>query len=174
MDCTWAVLTDFEGLKIYNAEWKAKQPKDQLFLPFKYTDYLDRFDDLWHLSKAAFQEHALDTLAERYGGKTKRANITSQIFNDFMAWRLLLTKNIAKNKNALDEETLDEAVQRLLDRLIFIRVCEDRKIEPESLRQDFRLWQANKKGRSLSSILAEKFRKFDKIYNSKLFAPYLC
>src|SRR3989344_1466124 len=174
MDCTWAVLTDFEGLKIYNAEWKAKQPKDQLFLPFKYTDYLDRFDDLWHLSKAAFQEHALDTLAERYGGKTKRANITSQIFNDFMAWRLLLTKNIAKNKNALDEETLDEAVQRLLDRLIFIRVCEDRKIEPESLRQDFRLWQANKKGRSLSSILAEKFRKFDKIYNSKLFAPHLC
>ena len=53
-------------------------------------------------------------------------------FEDLMSWRILLTKDF-KKQNSLTDEELDEGVQRILDRLIFVRTAEDRKIEPNVL-----------------------------------------
>lgn len=43
----WVILTDFEGLKLFNSEWKVKTPQPNL--EFTYKDYLDRFDKLCNL-----------------------------------------------------------------------------------------------------------------------------
>lgn len=170
--CGWGVLTDFEGIKVFNALWKAKNFEDQRFLTLSLNDYIDKFDDLWLLSKESFLNNKINEMAERYG-KLKRRPVTEQLFNDLMQWRLILSKNISKI-NKLSEEDLDESVQRILDRLVFIRVCEDRSIEPDSLLQEFRSWQSNKKGKTLMEIISKKFREFDSLYNSKLFARHLC
>ena len=50
---TWAVLTDFEGLKVFNAEWREPVVSRSLFFELKYDEYLSRFDWLWLLSRPA-------------------------------------------------------------------------------------------------------------------------
>ncbi|GAI78891.1 unnamed protein product, partial [marine sediment metagenome] len=44
--CTWAVLTDFEAVKILNAEWKAANYLQSHFTTIRYDEFLDRFDVL--------------------------------------------------------------------------------------------------------------------------------
>lgn len=44
--CTWAILTDFEGLRVYNAEWKNVNPLQSQFLSFDSTTYLTNFERL--------------------------------------------------------------------------------------------------------------------------------
>jgi predicted AAA+ superfamily ATPase len=72
-------------------------------------------------------------------------------------------------QNTLTDEELDEGVQRILDRLIFIRTAEDRKIEPNILLGILRSGKTN-----LYKQLAKVFRDFDDGFNSKLFVPHYC
>ncbi len=54
---TWAVLTDFEELMVFNADWEEKDPLKARFLTLKAETYAtDGFDDLWLLSKAAMSQ----------------------------------------------------------------------------------------------------------------------
>jgi type I restriction-modification system DNA methylase subunit len=73
----------------------------------------------------------------------------------------------------LSEDDLDESIQRILDRLIFIRNCEDRELEAKSLISSFREWESRGKGQLIKS-LREVFAYFDEQYNSRIFANHLC
>ena len=90
---------------------------------------------MWLLSKESFEKGLLDKEAERLEKKSKKIPVDKQLLTDFTRFRELISKNITKlNKNRnLTEEDLDESVQRILDRLIFIRNCEDRELEPKIL-----------------------------------------
>jgi uncharacterized membrane protein YheB (UPF0754 family) len=91
-----------------------------------------------------------------------------------MKWRELLSKDILKNnpKKELSKEDLDEAVQRILDRLIFIKNCQDRQIESNLLIMKLRIHEDKPKG-MLYKQICDVFRYFDKEYNSKLFQEHL-
>jgi len=131
--CTWAVLTDFEAIKIFNAEWHAEN--------FDYSqnhlktitchELINRFDELWLLSKESFEEALLDKEAEKWGKKIKKSPVDKQLLEDFTKYRGLLFKNIIKLNptKKLTQDEIDQAIQRILDRLIFIRNCEDRELE---------------------------------------------
>ncbi|HOJ64980.1 MAG TPA: N-6 DNA methylase, partial [Spirochaetota bacterium] len=173
--CTWAVLTDFESVKIFNAEWKTTNPLQSNLKTIPYQEFLDRFDELWLLSKESFEQGLIDKEAEKWGKKTKKISVDKQLLADFTRFRELLSKNIIKlnqSKN-LTEEELDESVQRILDRLIFIRNCEDRELEPKTLISSFREWESRGRGQLIKS-LREVFAYFDQQYNSKIFANHLC
>ena len=165
---TWAILTDFESIKIFNAEIPPKNISQNLFIEIKCQDYIDRFDQLWLLSKESFEQKLLDKEAEKWGKLTQRKQVGEKLFEDLMSWRVSLTKDF-KKQNTLTDEELDEGVQRILDRLIFIRTAEDRKIEPNVLLGILRSGKAN-----LYKQLAKVFRDFDDGFNSKLFAPHYC
>ncbi len=60
-------------------------------------------------------------------------------------------------------------MQRILDRLIFIRTAEDRKIEPNVLIGILRGGKANQYRQTV-----KVFRDFDDGFNSKLFALHYC
>mgnify|MGYP003393892462 CR=1 FL=1 len=165
---TWAVLTDFESIKIFNAEIPPKSISQNLFIEIKCQDYIDRLDQLWLLSKESFEQKLLDKEAQKWGKLTTRKQVGEKLFEDLMSWRVLLTKDFKKQNNLNDEE-LDEGVQRILDRLIFIRTAEDRKIEPNVLLGLLRGEKAN-----LYKQLTKVFRDFDDGFNSKLFAPHYC
>ncbi|MBM4066841.1 MAG: hypothetical protein FJ266_14605, partial [Planctomycetes bacterium] len=166
--CTWAVLTDFEAIKVFNADVSTRNLKESLFFEIPVNEYLSRFDQLWLLSKEAFKEGLLDKEAEKWGKKVKRIPVGDKLFHDMMEWRNLLTKHFHIH-NILEHEELDEGVQRILDRLVFIRVTEDRDIEPNILLSTIRIQPEN---RPLAKILAKIFRNFDEGYNSRLFAPH--
>ena len=165
---TWAVLTDFESIKIFNAEIPPKSISQNLFIELNCRDFINRFDQLWLLSKESFEQKLLDKEAQKWGKLTQRKQVGEKLFEDLMSWRILLTKDFKKQNNLTDEE-LDEGVQRILDRLIFVRTAEDRKIEPNVLLGISRGGKANS-----YKLLTKVFRDFDDGFNSKLFAPHYC
>ena len=169
---TWAILSDFEGIKVFNAEIPPKSLSQNLFFELKWHEYLDRFDQLWLLSKESFEEKKLAEQAEKWGKLTKRKQVGEKLFEDLTTWRALLTKDFKKNNSNIDDDALDEGVQKVLDRLIFIRTAEDRKIEQNILLSLVREWETAGKKHNIFKRLNDGFRWFDDHYNSKLFASH--
>jgi hypothetical protein len=169
---TWAVLTDFERLMVFNAEWEEKDPRKAVFLDVNFSEYDNgRFDDLWLLSKAAMQGREIDKVAERYGKKAKKAPVTVSLFNDLTDWRRRLFNEIRTQGSTLwaqDSRAVDNAVQKFFDRLIFIRTVEDRGVEAARLKPILR--QA--KPDAVFNTLLKLFIELDKVYNSNLFAEH--
>src|SRR4030067_2570575 len=48
-DCTWAVLTNFESVSVFNAELKTDHPWQSRFKFMHCREFLERFDELWML-----------------------------------------------------------------------------------------------------------------------------
>jgi type I restriction-modification system DNA methylase subunit len=90
-------------------------------------------------------------------------------------FREILSKDIVKNNQDkhLTQDDLDESVQRILDRLIFIRNAEDRGLEENQLQSNVRQWYSKGKGHLVKEI-SGIYRDYDDKYNSKLFAHHLC
>ncbi|MBA7507537.1 hypothetical protein ES706_06256 [subsurface metagenome] len=169
---TWAVLTDFEGLKVFNAEWKEPIVSRSLFFELSYDQYLSRFDWLWLLSRQAFEQNLLDQKALELFKKTKKTPVGQQLFSDLVSWRRLLDKYLSAYNKKYPSQLIDESVQRILDRLIFIRTCEDRETEPPILRPLLREWQ-NGAHKNLVQELKHIWRDFDQGYDSRLFMLHL-
>jgi hypothetical protein len=162
--CPWAVLTNFETIKILNAEWETPNYYQSRFMTISCNEFLDKFEDLWLLSKSSFEQGLLDKLAERYSKRTKKTSVDKQLLNDFTKFRDMLSKNVTKlnPEKKLTQAELDESIQRILDRLIFIRNCEDRGLEEK------KLWEARNETMVWKKV-KEVFSYYDKNYDSKLF-----
>lgn len=176
---TWAVLTNFVRLDIYNAEWESKNVFAKRFISIGFEEYVSKFDQLWLLSRNSFEASELDKVAEDWGKKQKKVPITpvtDRLFVDMIGWRQGLTKSIASKKANMEivrtEDVLDECVQRILDRMIFIRVCEDRQLEPNTLLSRLREWKGAGRDKSFYKLLVDVFGEFDRLYDSKLFAHH--
>jgi type I restriction-modification system DNA methylase subunit len=173
--CTWAILTDFENIKLFNAEWKTTELFQNMFFSLNCQQFLERFDQLWLLSKEGFEQSLLDKEAEKWGKKSKKNPVGEQLLSDLTKWRTDLSKDILKRnmKKKLTQNELDEAIQRIIDRLIFIRNCEDRELEPITLLSTMREWDSKGRG-ALFEYIIKVFGHFDVEYNSKLFQHHLC
>lgn len=171
---TWAILTDFESIKVFNAQALSNYLGDKLYFEIKYSQYLDRFDQLWLLSKESFSSDSIDREAEKAGKKLQRVPITELLFKDLNDCRRILTEYLGKWNPKVPKDLLDEGVQKLLDRLIFIRVAEDRKIEHNILTPLISQWRVTtgKNKPELYESMRIKFRELDDIYNSNLFSPH--
>jgi len=175
----WAVLTDFEEVKIFNAQDIKASLASKRFKTIRWDEYIERFDELWLLSKAAWQEKLLDAEAEKSGKKLEKISVTAKLYEDLNEARALLSEAfLTWNPTLRSNPTLlDEGVQKVLDRIIFIRVAEDRGIEEATLRPLARDWAVNwydrqKRDKHLYQSMAEKFRELDAIYNSNIFAEH--
>ena len=75
----------------------------------------------------------------------------------------MLARNIALRNPGISSRDLNFAVQRTIDRIVFLRICEDRGIEP------YGSLQGLTNGESIYARLGEWFRRADQRYNSGLF-----
>lgn len=171
---TWAILTDFESLIVFNALSPEKSLAGKRFFEIPYNEYLDRFDQLWLLSKEAFLSDNIDKAAEDQGKKLQKILVTEKLAQDLNHCRQLLTEAFTNLNKNVSGHLIDEGVQKLLDRLIFIRVAEDRKVEPPTLIPLLHQWKSGGQiGKSSPyQAMIEKFRELDKIYNSNLFSEH--
>ncbi len=171
---SWAVLSDFEGIKVFNAEWEVATPEQCKFFELKSGEYLEKFDKLWLLSREACTQNLLDEKALEWGKKPKRAPINELLASDLVKWHDKL-KTVFDAYNTISHITLEEAIQRFLDRLIFIRTIEDRGIEQKCLWQALQEWiSKDRKPGLLLEKLHGLFHQYDHWYNSKLFHPHTC
>lgn len=170
--CSWAVLTNFETLAVYNAE----RPEGDWFFTLKADEYLGSGkEQLRLLSKTGFESNELDQMATKYGKRIQRRPVDKQLLSDLIRFREILSKDIMKNNSIrnLSQDYLDESVQRILDRLIFIRNTEDRGLESNELQSNFRQWSVQERGNLIKRI-QEVYRRYDNSYNSKIFSEHLC
>jgi type I restriction-modification system DNA methylase subunit len=172
--CSWAILCNFETIAVFNADWKGSNFGNNLLFVLHPNDFISdkRFE---HLSKVAFIKNELDDVASKYGKKQTKNTINKQLLNDMILFREVLTKDIVRNNQDkhLSQDDLDESVQRILDRLIFIRNAEDRELEENRLQSNVRQWASRGKGELVKEI-SKVYSYFDDQYNSKLFAKHLC
>lgn len=169
----YAILTDFESIKLYNVEAESKRLIDKLIFEISHTDYITDFGRLQLLSKESFLKGALDEYAQKYGKMKKRLTVNEKLFRDLRDIREILTKAFSQWNKKLTKETLEEGIQRIIDRLFFIRVLEDRHLEPPLLKEVLRKWQKNT-GQQFFPLLAYKFRELDDHYNSSIFEKHAC
>jgi predicted type IV restriction endonuclease len=175
----FAVLTNFKSLRVYHALSNIKNiDKNLLKIEGKYfrldfNEFLDKFDVLWLLSQESFEKGEINKLLSAKDEKINKP-IDKSILEDLLKIREWLSKELKSKKNYLSQEVIDEIVQNLIDRLIFIRSVEDRGLEPlyylKSLEADVRQ-QGTKL--QLFPYLLEKFKDFNNKYDSKLFEPNL-
>lgn len=168
----WAVLTNFEETRLYYS--RVKKPEDGLVFKLKFTEYLTDFDKLRLLSKESATSGLLDT----YEKRRLRREVDEELLKDWLYSRKLLVSNIRKNNPHLSKDEINESSQKILDRIMFIRSCEDRLIIPaESLWSQFSVWQKvaiDKTVRTFMMDLKNIFRDFDAVYNGMLFSPHSC
>jgi type I restriction-modification system DNA methylase subunit len=126
-----SILSDFEELAIYDTtvEPKATDKASVARLQYyKYTDYLDKWEEIYDLfAKESIQQGSFD----KFIAKEKRGSqLVDKVFlKEIENWREWLAKDIAKHNSELTVEQLNFAVQKIIDRIIFLRIAEDRGIE---------------------------------------------
>ncbi len=106
---------------------------------------------------------AIDTYIASIKPKRGAVPVDEAFLKDIESWRDILAKNIAAWNKQLDQRTLNTAVQLTLDRLIFLRICEDRDIE--EYERLLRIAQ----GGNIYKRLVNLFQEADERYNSGLF-----
>jgi len=167
----WAVLTNFEGTKVFNAQAESKKLRDKIVFEIHSGEYISNFEKLRLLSKVSFEKGELDKYAESIFKKSQKLAVNEKLFNDLREAREILTKSFRSWNSSLSADDLDEGIQRILDRLVFIRVLEDRKLEDIILRP---LIRDDRNNQELFHSLIGKFRELDNIYNSSLFKEHAC
>ena len=91
--------------------------------------YLDRLDDIYGLfAKASVQQGSLEQYAQERA-RRGTSEVDAELLNEIDGWREELARNIALRNPGLSVHELNDAVQRTIDRIIFLRMAEDRSIE---------------------------------------------
>jgi len=167
----FAILTNFKYIRVYHALSNIKNIDKNLLFWFEIKDFEKEFEKLWLLSRESIEKGELN---KKIPAKDERQAkpVDISILQDLLEIRGMLSRDLKKLRTYLDDEKIDEAIQILIDRLIFMRAVEDRGLENKNfllgIIKDFREGRLR---RRLWVVLQEEFKRFDKDYNSKLFAP---
>lgn len=163
-----SIITDFEEFAVYDCT-KKPNPTDKASVArikyLTYKDYINEFDFLWDtFSKERVLKGGLDKYILQDTNKRGTATVDKEFLQSLDIWRTLLAENIAKqNRKELNEEEINYVVQQTIDRIIFLRIAEDRGVE------HYGNLQAISKQKDCYIKLFELFRIADEKYNSGLF-----
>lgn len=135
-----SILTDFEEFAVYDTRIKPSK-KDKASVGRIYYCMFDEYEKNFEFIYNTFSKNAvLKGSFDGYIRENKSKKGTSEVDREFLEliseWREKLAKNIAVNNPKTDIMQVNTAVQKIIDRLIFLRIAEDRGTEPyENLRK---------------------------------------
>ncbi|NQE45766.1 hypothetical protein C5S31_07080, partial [ANME-1 cluster archaeon GoMg2] len=104
-----------------------------------------------------------DRYAQSTKGKKGTAEVDREFLKEIESWRELLAKNIALRNPDVSIYELNYAVQKIIDRIIFLRICEDRGIE------HYGQLQTRAEGDKVYTHLLNHFKLAESKYNSGIF-----
>lgn len=171
------LLTDFEELAIYepkSAPKKTHNASVDRIKYYKYTEYIENWEEIYNTySKEAVLTGKFDKFIEDLGGsgsKKGTSTVDSEFLKTIEEWRLELARNIALRNENLSVEELNFAVQLIIDRIIFLRIAEDRGIETYGKLKKLTELAKNEKDKyPVYEAFIELCKKADAKYNSGLF-----
>lgn len=162
-----SIITDFEEFAIYDCT-KKPIPTDKASVArvkyITFRDYLKEFDFIWDtFSKERVLQGSFDKFILGTANKKGTATVDKEFLQSLDSWRTYLATSISWNNKDLDEDEINFVVQQTIDRIIFLRIAEDRSIEPYG-----NLKNALKQGDFYQNLFGI-FREADDKYNSGLF-----
>jgi type I restriction-modification system DNA methylase subunit len=162
-----SILTDFEELAVYDCRIppkkndKASTARVQFIT---YEEYIDKWDEIEEIfSREAVLKGSFDKYAESTKRKKGTAEVDEKFLKEMEEWRKLIARNIAIRNTKLNIRELNFTVQKTIDRLIFLRICEDRGIEEYGQLMNLL------NGTRVYARLNQIFTRADEKYNSGLF-----
>ena len=162
-----SLLTDFEEFSVYDCTKKPLPTDMSHKARLKYLtfdQYEKEWDFLWSVfSKEGVENGGFTNFLKNVPNKKGSDTVDKEFLKSLDIWRTLLAETISKENKQLDEDELNFVVQQSLDRIIFLRICEDRNIEPYG-----RLKECLSRGDYYENLLIE-FKQADEKYNSGLF-----
>lgn len=177
-----SVLTNFEWFYVIDCRYRPdiETAANHVHKKFYFTDFYDvtKFGEVFYLfgrdevAGGSLERYA-ETLPKPKGKVVQRRlfgtsyqEVDESFLVQLEGYRLDLAKMFKRKNTDLDGESLTEAVQRTIDRLIFIRFLEDKLIEPSTILDKF----GDKPNAWKQFIL--KSREFDKTYNGIIFKDH--
>jgi hypothetical protein len=166
-DMPLGILTNFEHLAVYDCRAKPKpsdHPAKARIALYRFQDFLKDWGELAAVfSKDSVLKGDFDRYAESVTTKRGTEEVGSALLRDIESWRVSSARHIALRNLELTQPQINFAVQTLIDRIIFLRICEDRKLEPYRQLADL----LSRDG--VYERLGDVFRRADYKYNSGLF-----
>jgi type I restriction-modification system DNA methylase subunit len=162
-----SILTDFEEFAVYDCRIKPAKddaPSVARVMYFTFAELPEKWDELASIfSREAILKGSFDRFAESNKKKRGTAEVDAAFLAEIEAWREELAKNLALRNEKLETRELNFAVQRIIDRIVFLRIAEDRGIE------DYGRLASLLNGSAVYRRLGEMFRRADERYNSGIF-----
>ena len=147
---SWALLTDFDSWRLYVVGSKPHPDEPDLGLWKSWSSHELPLaaDEIWRLLgrdsvAGGIIEREIDAIPKKATGKGKarqqwliKPDRTRSLDVDFLNFlddaRRELASDLLKHndrEDLLEGTKLNEAVQRIIDRILFLRICEDREID---------------------------------------------
>ena len=174
-----SIITDFEEFAIYDCT-KKPLPTDKAsvarikYITFK--DYLNEFEFLWdtfskeRVLKGSFDKFVLGNL-----NKKGTTTVDKEFLQSLDCWRTYLATSISWSNKELNEDEINFVVQQTIDRIIFLRIAEDRGVEPYGTLKEAISPLSSRRGAGgevhgeFYKSLYRQFEQADEKYNSGLF-----
>lgn len=133
------VLTNFRDLLVFDTTFGVALgdgPTTGRIYRWNYTEFESKFSEIRAVLGRA--EVAHPTWAKQFRSTSPQQPVPAdeEFIKQFNEWRLVLGRDLYSQDKSISEEDLNDAVQRVLNRLIFVRMCEDRGIEGERTLRD--------------------------------------
>ena len=164
------ILTDFEEFAVYDTRIKpspSDKPSAARIFYCTFEEYHKHFDFIFNtFSKEAILKGSFDTYIQENKNKKGTSEVDKELLKLIESWRTDIAKNIALRNPSLDIYHLNTAVQKVIDRIIFLRIAEDKEME------EYGLLQKITKGGAVYQKLQSVFDKANAKYNSGLFTPH--
>ena len=132
-NCQWVIVSNYKEIRLYRSN---DMTEYQVFFLEKLKDDLEFKKFIYILSFYALvgtekKKAKTIELSEEY--QKNQAEIEKKFYNEYKAIRLHVFENMRKNNPAVNENTIIEKVQKLLDRFLFICFCEDKGLLPNEI-----------------------------------------
>lgn len=160
-----AVLTNFSETVIFDATITPEQgdAASVAVIPgcrFRVEEYVERFDELWQ--RLSYETLSTDMFFDVYDYTTPPRGdspFDRTFLSEFRRWRQSFSADIAAQNPGLNAAEVGRRTQRVLNALLFLRVCEDRNIARYEALLDS----------ATAHQIVTAFRKADRVFNAGLF-----
>ncbi len=162
-----SILTSFKEFAVYDGRVRPSPTDAASKARVFYCEY-EKLEENWDWIEATFSKEAvLAGSLDRWTEENKSRRGKSEVDDDFLGtierWRTSLAKTVAIRNPKLTDRDINYSVQRIIDRIVFLRICEDRAIE------DYGKLRTSITKTGVYSHLIKLFKDADTKYNSGLF-----
>lgn len=154
-----SVLSNFTDLAIYDCSIPPKEDDDPSVARialYHYTDYVANFTEIESLlSKQSVIDGTFTSTFNKENKPIKKIPFNAYFLSQMSEWRLELSRDLHDKNPQLSESEVNLLSQRLLNRIVFLRICEDREQERFGILKEITTYQ------QLKQLFSESDRRYD-------------